>query len=990
MAFPELAYPEPGWLSRFVGRREYFKRLGEILDSTHRGATLPIVQIVGEEGIGKSWFLQRLRYDWRNFVDVPIVPLRLKIPAMTQRDKAIDAMMTRLINRWKLNLRLTEFALGRIAHLKGESIERFGTYHAALKYLPELGSQQGEKDMRRILVERGVDTLRNLWGPRWGKKFLSMSPAELSWYLPELFGLDIDPTVRATRLRAFVLLIDDADKIPEMYDGLLRMKRHSSLTLIILTSKTPLPTGKQPVELFELKPFSLLERRAYLYSLGVDEHKTQRKIYKKYGYNSISLAIGALEHRQLVKRNTALQQLIGALLICHRPSLDVVLQITKDQGTLSAFFAEPVLVDILGQPDRLPWRFMLHDIAQRWASHNIDVRPRPESPYGEIIERLSLFANRDFGMGMPVLYWFFRYSLARGQFDNATDAIMAANEVAINNNRHSFKLYNKLLLLDAFCPNFNDKLAIRYARHLVLWHSKNRNEDINIELVAAARCLLKFGRHRSALKIANSLLPKVSAKVMEERGMNAAYMLLRAEINRIIGLALIECGEPSYANAPLTSAREASVSAQNSSRALGDEATIMQIEVAYANSKRYISSGDSEKAWQEITFAVEQNLAILGGIKYRFIPMLQLADELLEFIFENYLWTKDIDKTANWLNRIISASRRYFEEKKEGEVSLKLLPMIVRMARIALEQRDTKQSMDWLSTAEVMLTELGEKYLWLSDYFHKLTVEMDILKAEIYAAMGNAPNSFDVANDGYNLIKRWHIDEDEDNLPLVAKVRIIGGLALARLEKFDDANIWLSAGVSIAEKIFRKRPHDFKLTELRMLCGDAYHELARMAIHEKKEADAERMAEMGIEHRLNLIGSVDSSIVGFQLGELYTLLLEAQNRINSQKISDTFEHAVSVLLTTCSKITGDKTRCIQLAESFFRLAMDVIKKNRDNSTRMKVLALSLVPIIKEPELRQKALEIRDELSNAKLPESLEARFERINSYISEMEEIGEF
>ena len=61
MAFAELAYPEPGWISRFVGRTEQFKIIDNILNKTERGIVLPIIQVIGDEGVGKSWFLQRLQ-----------------------------------------------------------------------------------------------------------------------------------------------------------------------------------------------------------------------------------------------------------------------------------------------------------------------------------------------------------------------------------------------------------------------------------------------------------------------------------------------------------------------------------------------------------------------------------------------------------------------------------------------------------------------------------------------------------------------------------------------------------------------------------------------------------------------------------------------------------------------------------------------------------------------------------------------------------------
>ncbi|RKZ31392.1 hypothetical protein DRQ33_07110, partial [bacterium] len=455
MAFPEIAYPEPGWISRFVGRNEQLNIVKRTIESTDRGVVLPIIQVIGGDGVGKSWFLQRLRWQLRNSIEAPSVLLRFSNPAMAQIDSSADALMSRLINRWKMNLRLTEFTLGRIANLKGENFDRFATYASAYKYLSSLETRKGEDELRRILIERGVEKLRQLWGSGWGKRFLSMSPTELSWYLPDLLGMDIDAGIRTLRFRTFVLLVDDADRIPQLYNNALRLKLHSSLTLLVVASKQPCPTSGHPVETIPLEPLPLLERRAYFYSLGIDNRKRQEKIVSQYNSSSLDYAIGAVDAKQILRRNPSLKKLLGILLVCHRPSLEIIYEMLGDSGAISSFFAESSLVDLLEHPDRLPWRFTIHPAAREWALKLTEPLPKPEQPYGEITNRLALFANRDFTKGIPVLYWFFRNAIAEGNYGDSADAIFAADEVAQNKRKKAFQQYNYYLLLQAFAPEFN-------------------------------------------------------------------------------------------------------------------------------------------------------------------------------------------------------------------------------------------------------------------------------------------------------------------------------------------------------------------------------------------------------------------------------------------------------------------------------------------------------------------------------------------------------
>ena len=218
---------------------------------------------------------------------------------------------------------------------------------------------------------------------------------------------------------------------------------------------------------------------------------------------------------------------------------------------------------------------------------------------------------------------------------------------------------------------------------------------------------------------------------------------------------------------------------------------------------------------------------------------------------------------------------------------------------------------------------------------------------------------------------------------MAARARIYGGLALARLEKFDDATIWLSAGVSIAERIITEGMRKVHYAELRALCGDAYHELARLALHRKENARAQEMARLGIEHRMGLLHLVESSAVHFQLTDLYMLLLDALPRNDLKQIGRAFEDAVAIVLTGCKRFQTDKKICRQFAERLFKFAIGITKDAQSPDAQyIQVWALSLYPLLESDELVENARTMSNRLSSVQLPENLSARLKKMATFVA--------
>ena len=984
MSFPEIVYPEPGWISRFVGRTEQFKIIEGIIDSTDRGDTLPIVQVIGKKGVGKSWFIQKLRWKLRDMMDVPSLLLRFSNPAMSQTDRSADAIMSRLINRWKMNLRLTEFVLGRIAHLKDENIDRFSTYSAALKILPSLESTEGERELRRILVEHGVNRLEKLWGAGWGKRFLKMSPKELSWYLPELLGMDIDTSIRTLRFRTFVLLIDDADKIPELYYNVLRLKFRSNSTLLVTASETPFPTGKYPVETIPLEPLPLLERRAYFYLLGIDKHKKQEKILRKHNSSSIDYAIGTVETKQIIQRNPSLKKLLGILLVCHRPSVEIVYEMLDDMGAISSFFAEPSLVDLLEHPDRLPHRFTLHPSARKWALNLMRSLPKAEQPYGEIINRLTLFANKDFSMGLPVIYWFFRSSIAENNYGDAVDAICAADEIAENIGKHSFKIYNHYLLLQVFCPDFSNKEIYRYARHRILWQIG----EVSIpEYLIAAQCFNRLGRNLLALWTARGLLAKISSKIMENKAKDGVYMIFRSEANRIIGESLYKLGNADDATTALEKAQESIRSVSSVEPALVDEVTIQQIKILDTLCQTQLSTEDRTLAWGSIEQAIDLATSFLSGVGYKVIPMLIRTTELLDEIFANELWSYDISKIERWLERAISNCRRQRKKQENIIIDSIGIKLLLHKARLLLETKKHEELIDCLNEAEKLINILGIKMRWEAKTLRKYSVESKLLLAESYAVRGEIEQTLELAKQSQETIVRWSMDEESDTIPLAVKARVIGGLAFSRMERFDDALVWLNSGIAIAEVAISKEQIEDPI-QIHILCGDAYHELARIHSHKGNTLQMKELARRGIEHIMEVITAFDSVDLRYKLIKMYMFLLQAEPN-NSHKLIEIFDSATAMLIAGCRMDKNRVGRCSQIAEELFEFAIKIIA-NKDNSLseRMAISALSLYPFLKKPELINKAHLLKDSIDETELPDDIRERFIELKELMDNLKPKG--
>ncbi|MCD6594550.1 ATP-binding protein [bacterium] len=978
MAFPEIAYPEPGWVSRFVGRTEQFKIIESIIDSTDRGTVLPIIQVIGESGVGKSWFIQKLRWRLRNSINAPSLLMRFSNPAMAQTDRSADAIMSRLINRWKMNLRLTEFVLGRIAHLKDENIDRFTTYSSALKILPSLKSHKGESELRRILIERGVDKLEKLWGNGWGRRFLAMSPKELSWYLPELLGIDIDSAMRTLRFKTFVLLVDDADRIPELYYNALRLKFHSSLTLLVTASRKACPTAKHSVETIPLEPLPVLERRAYFYLLGIDKHKRQEKIVKKHGSTSIGYAIGAVESKQILERNPSLKNLLGTLLVCHRPSLDIIYEMLGDMGTITSFFAESSLVDLLEHPDRFPRRFTLHSSAREWVLNIIKSLPKPEQPYGEIINRLALFAHRDFSMGIPVIYWFFRNSIIEGNYGDGADAISAADEIAKNIGKSTFNQYNRYLLLRAFCPDFSKKEIYRYARQRILW----QNDGISIpDLLVAGQCFNKIGRHLFALWTARGVLPKISEKLMENGAKDGVYMLFRSEANRIIGEALYKLGKFNDSILALTKARESVRSVSLVESALVDEVTIQQIKIFKALYRTQLSTDDRTSAWDSIKKAIDLSASFLSGVGYKIVPTLIQIGELLDELFKDELWNYDIIKSKKWLERTISNCHRQRKEKENKIIAAVEVKLLLHLSELSLDLNKHDEIFDYLNDVDKLIKILGEKMRWGAEIWRKYFVESKLILAESYAAQAKTARTFESVQQAQDTIVRWAMDEESDTIPLAVKSRIIGGLALSRMERFDDALVWLNSGVSIAEVASSKGQVENPV-QIHILCGDAYHELARIESHRQNRHKARQMAQKGIEHIMEIISTSDSVDLRFNLTKMYMFLLQTTTD-DFQETIEILDSSSAMLIAGCHMERNRSEQCSRLAEELFEFALKIIPTaDEPSSERIAISALSLYPFLKKQSIIRKAHILADSIDKGNLSNDLLARFTNINELIN--------
>ncbi len=969
--FPEIAYPEPGWMSRFVGRTTQLAIIDRLIASTDRGVVLPIVQVVGKSGVGKSWFLQKIRWQLRNSFDTPSVLLRFSNPAMAQIDRAAEALVSRLINRWRMSPRLSEFVLGRIADLKGENFDRFTTYAIAhkQKIIPALQTKSGERELRKILVERGVEHLRRLWGDNWGKKFLKMSPQQLAWHLPDLLGIDIDDGVRTLRYRTFVLLVDDADKIPALYMNMIRLKKRSSLTLLVMASEKPFPTDGHPVETIPLEPLPLLERRAYFYLLGIDTHKKQNKITQKHNQTSIDYAIGAVEAKQILERNPALKRLMGTLLVCHRPSLEVVREIIGDTGTIASFFAEPALVDLLEHPDRLPWRFSLHPRVRRWAIRSLEELPIPEKSVGDAVNKLAIFANKNFNEGMGEIYWFFRHSMLSGNAGDAVDALFCADEVAENSGKDFFKHYHRFLLEINFAPPANTGLLRDYVRQLVLGYDRKCPSC----LVAAAHFFAELGEPRYAIWTARGVLPRISGEITGPAGKKGVFGLMRSETHRVIGKSFLKLGNPEDALVHLNRALDAAALAGETEPALSDESTIEQIAILQNMFEVHIHNDERKKARDCITRALELANTFINPAPHKQPVGLTLAGEILDNIYRADMLEEEPEIFKPKIEIIIDACEDYLSRKDDYAVKLVLARAKLYLSVIYLAKEEHSDSLEASKQALEIINDVGEKARWLADLWRKLSVEAKLIQAENHIALGNYQLAFELARQSQDTISIWSLEEQTDTAIWAIKARVIGGIALARMRETELAHTWLNAGIALAEKVLSRReitsPVYFNL-----LCGQAYLELARLQIEQGAISRAKLIIERGIEHFMEVISIFDSPQPRFTIVEMYILLMEIDSR-NPDNFLINYENAVLMLTIGCRMCEVVEPKAVELAEKLFNIAMNLPDNfPEDVSAKIRISSLSLYPFLRDKNLIKQAYDLINSIDEENLSEELRSRF----------------
>ncbi|MCD6123897.1 ATP-binding protein [bacterium] len=974
MALPEIAYPEPGWLSRFAGRREQIAFVDRILESIRRGVKLPIIQVVGEPGVGKSWFLQYLRYHWRDRVDVPVLIIRMTNPAMSQWDKAIDAVYTRLITRWRANLPLTEFVLGRIAHLRGEKIDRYMTYFSSLKFLPNLEKPGGDTWLRRILVEHGVEVFRKLWGFDWGKKFISMSPQELTWYLPQVFGMDIDQALRSIRMRALVLMIDDVELNPEAYFNALRLKQNSNLVLAIMAMHKPKPTGGIPAEIIFLEPLPQLERRAYLYSLGIERRPSQKKIQRKFGKTSIELALGTIKYKKLLDKNPALKRFIGSILVCHRPSLDTVLTLSEEQEAAIDFFSEPAFVDTLDKPDRLPWRVLMHPVAKKWFIKELGGLPYFDRVAGDELNRLSMFANHDFTAGIPMVYWYFRDAAARWAIGDAVDALFAADSIAENTGYTQFKALHRFLLIDLVRPRSDRERILNFARRTLLWRDK---ENDTIDLLVVAKCLLEAGRYLSAKIVANEVLRRFSKMVLDSGGKHSVATLLRAEANRILGVALAKLGDFTTAETAMSRALDAAVAAFGVSPALSDEASLERIAILTDYCRIAADKKDFSKAWGHASSAVKLALGVIKGAEHRFLPVILMAGDIINLISRHRLWTFAPKEVLDWLDKLGSILVDRWRVSGVDSFAVLLTRILLENAKILVAEGNYRLAESKLNILEDSLPIMGEMYHWRADLWRSTAVELRICRADLNAGLGNPEKSYKHCKEAINTLKSW--DMDHKHAELLFKARVIGGLALARLENFVEAYDWLKDAIEVWEKLLIERKSDLELFEFLALCADAYHELARIEFERKNIDNTIEFARKGLQLRRRLMQISRMPDMYLQTTKLYTLLLEAlRQKKFSVELRQVYKETIKVLIETCMINREHAANCRKIGEELFSFGLELVADpSCKNDHELMLVVLSLYPLLEKEQLIMAAEGLAQNLRKKTLPEDLKMRLTQI-------------
>ncbi|RKZ26550.1 hypothetical protein DRQ29_04770, partial [bacterium] len=199
--------------------------------------------------------------------------------------------------------------------------------------------------------------------------------------------------------------------------------------------------------------------------------------------------------------------------------------------------------------------------------------------------------------------------------------------------------------------------------------------------------------------------------------------------------------------------------------------------------------------------------------------------------------------------------------------------------------------------------------------------------------------------------------------------------------------VWLNSGIAIAEVAISKEQIEDPI-QIHILCGDAYHELARIHSHKGNTLQMKELARRGIEHIMEVITAFDSVDLRYKLIKMYMFLLQAEPN-NSHKLIEIFDSATAMLIAGCRMDKNRVGRCSQIAEELFEFAIKIIA-NKDNSLseRMAISALSLYPFLKKPELINKAHLLKDSIDETELPDDIRERFIELKELMDNLKPKG--
>lgn len=945
--FPDIAYPEPGWLApRCVERQKELSAIWEVIDSTGRGVKLPVIQLVGSYGVGKSWILQILSQKLKQSVDIAYVLIRLSDPALADWVRMYDAVYSRLASKWKINLPLCEFLLGRISHLKGEQYKRYLVYNYSLRYLPQLSEREGEENIRRVLVEHCADSLRRIWGVGWGRRFLKMDPVELAWYLPDVFGMDIDQALRNSRMKIFVLMIDDAEILPNQYFSALRLKRFSNLTLPIIASPYPLLAPGENVRQIEVKPLGELEKRGYLYTLGIELREKQEKVSRKWGNKSIGYAWGAVKERKILEYNEGLKRLLGVLLTCHRPSVEVVYEITKDMGSISAFFGEPSLLDLLDHPDRIPRRFLIHPQVREWLLKEFSTLSVPENipDFMEPASKLAVKAQQTPVEGIAELFRLHRDSQISGNSVQALDALFALRMVSTNLQIPAINRWCTYLLVNLSLPIHCLQCMKLYARHLISY-ARTSPENIPL-LLAAGDCLTMAGHPRRALWISNSLFQKISAILMKESKSQAGTLLLRAEAYKIAGEAFTMLGDYAKAEAYFSDAVNSARKARDIDEGFAGESLNVLVEIEICRVELFASQHKIIPAAEIIANVCDLLESAVLSDKVSSVFSIELVRRLLDKVFVYRLWGVNTERILD----IISKSLAIFASAPDDG----LLPIWVEfraeaylwMAEILLSQNFPSRVLMVLDQLDEKLDWLGENCFWKADRWRMLRAKGWVIRSEALIMQGELEKAEKFASKAVELIKKWGYSGAKVDI-LMAYALTESGLVLARLEKFKQALDVLNEATSILEKVLAEPQYAGDEALALSLAGDCYHEMARILLHRKEIGKAHHMAERGLEHRTKLLAISSDPKTYFHLAKMFLIMLQTLPQENVDLLFANLQDAVNMALTGAKKYKDIQEVHSIIIEDIVRFGYELWRKTQNEIPARAILPLKQFIIRKE-------------------------------------------